>query len=349
MIQNSLELICETPVHIGNGKKYTFLDYFLDGGFIHIIDTEKIFDDINKIEVIDGLCRDIENKIINGQAQIDIREFFGQYGIDPWRYVIKKIRTNVKPSRRVQISQFINQNGNCYIPGSSIKGAIRTAYLFDYYDKDIDKLVKILEDQRIRNKYKKLNEEAIGGIEEDIFRHIQVTDSSYINKNNFIVIEAKRYNNIKKQWGNPVYLEVIDKETRIEFNVKIDERFKKSINDIMSWCNNLSKIIAEYEMNNRYNSNDLKKYYKSLYDNIKEDGEHFYLNLGFGGGHITKTVYLLLWKYKKDLKLIRGLLKIEKLIKKSMRVNNFYEFPRTRVIFNNLPIGWVKISKLKNV
>jgi len=342
MMHNNLTLRCETPIHIGNGEKYTFLDYFVDNGIMHVVDIDRVFDEIEDINVIDDLCGDIEKNIINGQAQINIREFFKQYEIDVREYVVGTIKTTVKPSRRVQISQFINQNGNSYIPGSSIKGAIRTAYLFNYYDGNIERLVEILKNPKIGNKYKSINDEAIGDIEKDIFRYLYVSDSEFIPKEKFTVIEARRYNNIKQKEGNPTYLEVINEGTDVKFEIGIDKGFRNSLNDIASWCNNLSGTVVEYEISNRYGGK-YQAYYKKLSDEIKRNEDYFYLNLGFGGGHITKAIYLLLWKHNKDLRLIRGILKKERLIKEGMRVNDFYEFPRTRVIFNNMPLGWVKI------
>lgn len=347
MIQNNLTLRSETLVHIGNGEKYTLLDYFVDNEIMHIVDIDKVFDGIGDIQVIDSLCKDIEDKIINGQAQIDIRGFFSEYRLDVKKYVVKNIKTTIKPSRKVQISQFINQNGNPYLPGSSIKGAIRTAYLFDYYDRNIERLIGILEDPeiQIKDKYKKINEKAIGNIENDMFRYVYVSDSGFIAKEDFTIIEARRYNNIKKQEGNPTYLEVMNEGTDVKFEIKIDNRFKNSFENIASWCNNLSAKIADYEVKNKYSNESTRRYYQELSKKIKEDKSDFFLDIGFGGGHITKAIYLLLWGHNGNkLGIIENTLRTEKLIK-GKKLSNFYEFPRTRVLFNNLPIGWVKISK----
>ncbi len=321
-----------TPVHIGNGEEWSFLDYFIENGKANILNTDAIFESLNDVQIIDNLSKEIEEKIINGQAQINPKEFFGNY-IDVSKYIIKRIESD-EISGKVKIKKFINQQGRYYIPGSSIKGAIRTAYFFDFFDKKIDTLVDVLKNKN--DKFKELNQIVFGEITSDFFKYFHVTDSQFISDSNMKIIKTIRYNNEKNKEGVPICLEAIKEHSIVNFEIKIDDRSKITIEDIKNSVRNLTTTVCDYETNNNKNPD----FIKNFYNEIKKNNE-IYLNLGFGGGYLVKTIYLLLWKHKKDISLIKNMLPI----KKKQKVDAFYDFPRTKVIYNKKPIGWVKILR----
>jgi len=309
-----------TPVHIGNGEEWSFLDYFIENGKVNILNTNAIFESLNDTQIIDNLSKEIKEKIINGQVQINPKEFFGKY-IDVSKYIIKRIESD-EISGKVKIKKFINQQGRYYIPGSSIKGAIRTAYFFDFFDKNIDALVDVLENK--------------SEITSDFFKYFHVTDSQFISDSKMKIIKTIRHNNEKNKEGIPIYLEGIKEGSIVNFEIKIDDRSKITIEDIKNSVRNLTTTVCDYETNNNKNPD----FMKNFYNEIKKNNE-IYLNLGFGGGYLVKTIYLLLWKHKKDISLIKNNMPL----KKKQKVNTFSDFPRTKVIYNKKPIGWVKILK----
>jgi CRISPR-associated protein Csm5 len=354
---DNITLETVTPIHIGNGEKYTFLDYFVDGGKANILNTDSIFGSVNEdIEVINNLSKDIEEKIINGQAEINVKDFFRGYDVDVSKHIIKTIKTDIEHSRRVEVKQFINQNGRCYFPGSSIKGAIRTAYIFDYFNdgRNINELVSVLEDANVRIKkgikphlikFSEIEEIAIGKIQDDCFRHLLVSDSEFITDGQMSMIETKRYSNEKKKYKeHSVYLEVLDANESVNFKIKINKGFGKTIKDIRNSLIKLSKTVSDYEKNNPNNPVFLKEFYEYLSKDIHEN-ETVYMNLGFGGGYLPKTIYLLLPKYGKDLNIIKEILPFSKdKQRKRELVNAFTDFPMTKTVYNEEPIGWVKLN-----
>jgi len=226
-----------------------------------------------------------------------VKDFFSEYDVDVSKHISKKVKTNVLPSRRVRIKKFINQNGRCYIPGSSIKGVFRTSYIFDYFDKHIDKLIDVLGDHEIRpnQKFSRINEIAIGKIQDDFFRHLLVSDSGFIDEKHTSIIETKRYNNKRQEYGVSVYLEVIDADKQINFSIKINKEFGKTIDDLKEYIMKLGKTVSDYEKNNLENAEFLKKFYRQISKYMNEN-KTIYMNVGFGGGYLSKTIYLLLLK-----------------------------------------------------
>jgi len=361
----NIELQTTTPLHIGNGKSYSSLEYFIDKGHINFIDINSVFESIGKgkteeesIKAIDELSKKIEKSVINTQQTIDAKAFFAEYVVNVSDFVIKTLQTDIKPQKRVEIHQFINQNGRYYIPGSSIKGAIRTAYLFNYFDKNenIEKLVRVLNDHQIYDKSKsnELNKIVFGEITDDFFKYIHVEDSQFLTDDNIKVIETRRYNNKPQttRFNNKpqketilIYLETIKENTLVNFEIKIHDRFNGKIEDMKNSIRNLTGIVCDYEIKNNKNPDFIRDFYDKILDSMKNPDE-IYLNVGFGGGFLPKTIYLLLWKYKKEINLIKRLLPTRNDKRKGIyqRVDSFDDFPRTKTIYDDNPIGWVKLK-----
>ncbi len=148
-----MKLTCITPVHIGNGVSFNPSQYIYikseegNGGQIYFLNESKWLDYLNKKNLIDNFANDLCD-IINQKKTFSIYQWLIRYrdNLGP----IDKVLSNLKqcgavyppepvyldPSKKKQkeslnnVHPFIRSgNGDCYIPGSSIKGAIRTALL----------------------------------------------------------------------------------------------------------------------------------------------------------------------------------------------------------------------------
>ena len=354
--KKTLKITTLSPLNIGCGDSYTNLDYYIEDNKAKIIDIEKMMDSIGDIDKINQMQNLIKSNMGNNRLTISVKELYEGIGIYPDEYISKEINCKIENDARVQVAKFINQNGNYYIPGSSLKGAIRTAYIFDYYNKNINKLIGILKDSKIPP-FKKGNEVvkiAIGGIKDDFFKHLLITDSGFISPENFEFIETKRYNIENKKrnkpnvYGNKECKEVLKRNSNFNVELTIKKDFPKNFNDIKNMCNNLTGTIIEFETNNEYLPQSLKDFYKNnILNNLNKDNT-FYLAVGSGSSFLSKTIYLLLWKHNKDLNLIKRLLptRNDRRRNKFQKVNSYLDFPRTRVIETNkeIPIGWIKIT-----
>jgi CRISPR-associated protein Csm5 len=360
-----LKITTLSPLNIGCGDFYTNLDYYIEDNKAKIIDIERMMDSIGDIDKINQMQNQMQKLIKsymgNNKLTISIKELYEGIGIYPDEFISKEIDCKIKKDASVQVAKFINQNGNYYIPGSSLKGAIRTAYIFDYYDKNINKLIGILKDNSIPpfKKGSAVVENAIGRIKDDFFKHLLITDSNIISPENFEFINTIRYNTndarIGKKSNNiPEPKESLKKDSEFKMELTIKKDFPKNFEEIKNMCNKFSKTIAEFEVNNKYLPKETSQFYNNLLDNIKNNDNSFYLALGSGSSYLSKTIYLLLWKHDKGnskgyLKIMKNLFERERnpnLRKSWKSARHFSEFPRTRVIETNkeIPIGWIKIT-----
>jgi CRISPR-associated protein Csm5 len=185
-----------TPLHIGNGEKLYDLDYFIiDNTYFQF--NHSVFYDFIKNENInaDILTKWIEDntittdktktyarqrnidftkareelrnkfKLINFAKRVNKEKEFLNYLKKDYR-VIKAYINQDKNIKEKEIRGIIkNAENSLYIPGSSIKGAIRTALLFDYMNEHensenvvnsfISYLNKLKQNTRDKNKIRK--------------------------------------------------------------------------------------------------------------------------------------------------------------------------------------------------
>ncbi|MGB9665688.1 MAG: type III-A CRISPR-associated RAMP protein Csm5 [Ignavibacteria bacterium] len=112
----SIEIL--TPVHIGSGVKLTDgIDFVKDNDSVHIIPQAVL---IKYLEV----NPDERDRFISGN-----------YKLNSLKRIPEGRRYNISMGRTSEINEFErNGNGKPYIPGSSIKGAIRTVLLKKRFD-----------------------------------------------------------------------------------------------------------------------------------------------------------------------------------------------------------------------
>lgn len=126
-VMNKAKIQTLTPVHTGSGKKYKHhLEFFSEGGYIYIIDPDKIFQRIG----IEG----IEDWVSAINKNSPIKEFLKNRKLNykPEEISLRKceLSNEIKKEKELHEQLYSPLYGPC-IPGSSIKGAIKTA-LLDY-------------------------------------------------------------------------------------------------------------------------------------------------------------------------------------------------------------------------
>ncbi|WP_017981045.1 type III-A CRISPR-associated RAMP protein Csm5 [Methanocaldococcus villosus] len=371
-----------TPIFIGCGEEYTPLDYYIENNIAHIVDIEKALEVLGNLKSIDEISDYIVKKSIGNRVETNAKDILERVGLCAEDYVVYKIKSEIKEDSRTRVKKFIHQNNRKYIPGSSIKGAIRTAYLFNYYDGKISEIFKILDNKKIDNKGKEIERRAIGDIRDDFFKYLKISDSIKLEREEFKFILTKRWHIKKKKLTIPNYLEGMTKGEFI-INLKVEEEFFKELNNrlnknfnpkndyekfeiIKELCNNFSKTVVDFEI-----KRDLPIILKEFYEKLKKDIEKndaIYINLGFEGGFLNKTIYPLLWKNDQNnilfhkirqffLDLYKPKGKINprnpqyKLYQTWQNAKSYLDFPTTVGVYvkhNRIssPLGWIKLEKV---
>ena len=222
-----------TPVHIGSGKSYNHkLEFFSEGKYIYIIDPEKIFQKIG----ISG----IEDWVNSINKEVPVKEFLNNRKLiyKPEEIALRKceLYNQIKKEKELH-EQISNPLYECpYIPGSSIKGAIKTA-LLDYItdnkeliNKDRIKLSHIFEirgEKKIQKWFDELTDKFLFGEDANhkSTRFLKIGDAYFVNSKT-LVYYTQALNADTGIWklnGNISNLyEAIPEEATTVFEMKLD-------------------------------------------------------------------------------------------------------------------------------
>ena len=224
-----------TPVHIGNGNflrnKADFTVFREDGNsVIGIVDPRKILDIIGE-EHLDDWLLSIEN------PEDDIRSFVRRNSIDktvlPRAYSRRVITNFVEDIKKTDtLKECIHDGrGFPYIPGSSIKGAIRTVIVTslakERESSELEKKIKIGRNGQIDKRFaaQQIENDFFGDDpKKDIFRFLQVGDA-YFKKETEIVTRMVNLNITGRKnlvdISKPQLIEAIGADSESTFQMKI--------------------------------------------------------------------------------------------------------------------------------
>ena len=129
-------LLAMAPIHIGNGEKYTSREFIYENGYFYFPDMGKFYNRMvekgydQKFEhfLQERKSSASNNRLISflEDNRISDRDF-GGYRIKETGFETEKNNIDSKLGTINEVSKFMRDAfGNPYIPGSSLKGAIRT-------------------------------------------------------------------------------------------------------------------------------------------------------------------------------------------------------------------------------
>lgn len=133
-----LKLTTVTPVSIGDGGKLSpFTDYILHDGKYYLIDEEKFQEEFkDKIHLLDYFMQGVKNHSLKDKTKF-LKEFIEeQLQVEPFTEVVANktgYSTNISStSNATEVSTILKNGRQPFISGSSLKGAIKTALLYDW-------------------------------------------------------------------------------------------------------------------------------------------------------------------------------------------------------------------------
>ncbi len=336
-----------TPVHIGSGNKYLALDYVIKGNKVVFIDPMKFFERIEKmglnpVEVARGI----------GQGERSIEDYVSE---------LSDIKTREIPfngrNKRREILMHIKSNERLYIPGSSIKGAIRTAILWkvarDNRDtlnwvinyikelvgkkslskRDLIKLDDRLEERVFR---KSCLVEKKDDPKNDLLRALRVSDSTFLDSYSVYEVKFLGMRNFS------VLAECINPEQSAEVETNIDEftlhylKTRLDFDYLLSATREFAEEIVGVETERNY-PEKAKKEFRNV---LKAKG--VVLRIGWGTGWYSSTIGALL-KTHPEFESVRKKLGLGR----NPRIRRFSRnFPLIRrITFDNKPLGWIAVHE----
>ncbi len=348
-----------TPVSIGDGSQYSpYKDYFIDRGKVCYIDEQKMGellakDDELMTEYVEGVANMEGNR-----SKFNLRSFIqNRLSVESDLLIQNELDFYGNVLSKLPINGFIKTpNGHPYIPGSSIKGAIKTALVYmdlektstgkkwkdnffrmlsqidynrrgyeDFLRRKLESQLNELEDMLKRKAEKKNN---LGFID-----RLTLSDSCKIDKKQLEVIDLKRTQ-------IPVRQEVL----------KVNANFYFTISSPNEGWESFGEKLNTFSFNNLSDYEDNRKKVFSQVDNAFDNNHaEVFLPLGFGKGVYLNSILMTLKDYAYDNQIEALFESYLKVLSPRTKNVNISSFPNTsfKTYQDDLPLGWIKLEKIK--
>ena len=161
-----------TPVHIGAGAEKNWfkgMDYFSKDGYVFVLDSNQLYRKLMQHSYRNGTALDRYTELLSGGYFDRLERFvLDEVGINLDEVCLYQFEYKQTPT---EIRSLVRDgNGNCYIPGSSIKGAIRSV-LFNY-------LYTATNAKQIN---RTLENDLLGNFDKSIMRYIRPYDAQMLD------------------------------------------------------------------------------------------------------------------------------------------------------------------------
>lgn len=315
-----LELTTKGPVFIGDGKSLGKKEYFKKGKIVYVPDLQTMYRGLQKLR----LDKKYESFLLDSA--------YGRMGLEQWMYQnhidLMKNREWISytldagdnfethKTQRMEILTFIKDPYGCpYIPGSSLKGALRTALLSyelcregERYAREKSELIHEAKTSREKRKFylkkqaEDLETKVFNRLDRlkkesekrnavnDVMSCLRISDSRPLSTKDLILCQKLDMFTTGKYNPINVMRECIRPEVKIEFEMTIDDRFPYTVEEILEAVKNF--VIRYY---NSYSIPFLKQKPELEKPRIN------YIWLGGGAGFVSKTViYPMLHKKEEN-------------------------------------------------
>ncbi len=356
-----MKLVIETlsPVHIGSEQKYHSIDYICESGKVRIISESKLMEKLSEKGIIEEYISEVKTGEIKSGK--DIKRFARKHGVRFDDVIEREIPADDEISG--EISSYIKTDGKYYMPGTSIKGMIRTCVAYHYLKNNISLLKKEIRNiwkKRAKYEFSELNRRIFGDPHRDPFKNLLIKDSEFIEEKNIKIFNVRRLYIAKRVKGVPQPCEAIVENTKInsEINLLNIPILNKNLKDVFTDLKNIFKIVNEFfEEFIKMEINEIKKakednpirslidFYEDLLYKMKSLKQNECIGrIGFGKTFWCQTVIMLI---KDDKDILRQWENYQNTKYWTKRRLKKY-LPDTRAVImkgeNVIPPGWVKMS-----
>ena len=291
-----MKLVILSPVHIGDGEEIIPWEYAIENKHIKIFTVEKIISELNRKfygNKLRSLLLDLRNELKNSKFHKNFGDFLRERNINIEEDYKVENRARLKSKGEYKsIKSFIKAGKKVYIPGSEVKGALRTVFIFGVVYKELEKgnsklyndIRKIIENALKKSEgkspkerqgiWKRADEEISrlifrngapkddkGDAKYDIFKAVYVSDSDMKNPSECIYIDDIKLVGSGRQFFEPH--ELLKEGMEFNISIQIDENVKKAL-----------KKVYENPYMDYLTLENLKefsyKFYRSLYNVEKE-------------------------------------------------------------------------------
>ncbi len=362
-----LNLKTISPVAITDGNVLSNIsDYYLDNDAVHYIDNRKVEsfflkhpDLIEKF--VNATLKSNENNRSNINFKADVLQKIMK--VNPADYVKYSLPARGVPdSSKVQIKTIMKSAGKPYLPGSSIKGAIKTALLYDWLiEANAGKnfLNNLCSNLKSRNfdKYgflsdieKHIRQFALKENTNGFVRTFRVSDTNTLPIDKVEVIKTHRLHltNSEKQGNIPIVTEAIMEGN--EFELELTDQGiindPELLFDAVSIFNQ-SVLWFEWDLLDQKiaidnkNKKTLSSYYEKINKLIEKETDKMYLRVGSGKSNFNNSIGLAVYKNDED-----SYKKMRKILRIGEEDSKYFPLTRSVIVDDKSQLGWVEISKI---
>ena len=273
------------------------------------------------------------------------------------------------PTAKQAIEESIKSLNELYIPGSSIKGAVKTALLYDSIDlEDIPSIINnVVNRGRVnRRDYNDFidsyfsSDSRSNKAQGSIMKFMQVSDTSTLKMPSVydvvsIMANEKGSKQFYKRNGMTVktFLETIRPKLKLKSSIttnfdsktysRLDLDDKKHLLDIdyiKKAIFNFSKAYIDYELefSEKYDMGFLSKFYKDMESKNSKDKP--LLKIGAGSGFLATTIGLKIKEYDDEY-----FTDYFNQVRETLRRTYPFEFPKSRkiIVKGAKPLGWTQL------
>lgn len=310
LVNYNLTILTVAPVFIGNGKIFNKKEYLIDkeSGTVKFIDVNKMYEGMQRLHKEARF----EGYLLGNSRNRELSGFLSDQGIGPETYkkwILREIEigdskeSSIFENNAININEFIKgPDGRPYIPGSSVKGMLRTIFETEYYLDHPEKAEQALsnietadysrDSKALDNADRDLAVDAfhrdfyrddkgqkkIEDIKNDMLRGLVIGDSQPLAWDNLCLCEKIDLGTEGNRNKPHVMRECL--KPRVEFTVPItiDKRiYSRTANDLLE---SVKKFYANYQ----------SAFIEKFPNPPKVNGNSTTMFLGGGAGYPSKTV-----------------------------------------------------------
>lgn len=353
----SLRLLSALHINSGKGELLRDQDFVVEGQQVLVIDIDRLLSEADEQTIRHFMADPRLTRLLRpGTA--------GRYSL----YALRIERASPEEIRQIA-THIRDGTGRLFLPGSSIKGAIRTALCWAAYRGPLGRLGGIQEGRRpdARRSDDPLERELfdydLRNTTRDLFRALRIADAYPKEGVSAQVVPVGIFSlqgqppSLRRR-GRPIHLEVMPSGTLLEGELALDEytmrpehiqrgmrhyQKRRNLDSIAAHCRSFAAelIRREKEFFTRYGAREVRSFYEKLEGRLKAlEPSGFLLPIGWGPGWRAKTIGTRL-----TIQEIRRVAESYRLFR-WQRGLTMGEFPKSRRLVGyegpSEPLGWLE-------
>jgi CRISPR type III-A-associated RAMP protein Csm5 len=299
-----------THVHVGAGKSLSRWEYYFDQDRLVLLDYAKLADEaLRTPDLIDKMVAAADEPGGSLHACLRTRDALTRRRLAAgYRVLPEYLAKADEEDRQIRMLRLLTGSPKCYLPGSTIKGALRTAYMSDRVNRSKDKqaiFARDANDEMVSFKNFQFN---IGrpfrdlrSLDNDLFQNVLVRDTATFKDKDIgiagVNIYARQRTSQRGETKRVIpsdedeYCEVVLCQSKFEIEMVLrTERLKnkpiKSVVDLLETADRFYRRVWTYE---KTNQGQLKRRRGDVADFYMDDGtepsdEYYLLRMGYGTG-----------------------------------------------------------------